>query len=61
MARCYVAPAQRENAVHCSLLPNTVEGQGRVHISFNVDIENEILCHEPGMSAVIFMSSKNFR
>ena len=42
-------------------IPNTVVGQGRVHISFHVDIENEILCHEPGMSAVIFESSLNFR
>ena len=44
----------------CSLLltiPNTVVGQGRLHISFHVVIENEILCHEPGMSAVIFSSS----
>ena len=38
-------------------IPNTVVGQGRLHISFPVDIENEILCHEPGMSAVIFSSS----
>ena len=35
----------------------TVVGQERVHISFRVDIENEILCHEPGISAVIFSSS----
>ena len=34
-----------------------VVGQGRVHISFRVDIENEILCHEPGISAVIFSYS----
>ena len=36
-------------------------GQGRLHISFRVDIENKILCHEPGMSAVVFSSSWNFR
>ena len=27
---------------------------------FPVDVENEILCHEPGISAVIFSSSQNF-
>ena len=26
-------------------------------ISFHIDIENEMLCHEPGMSTVIFSSS----
>ena len=35
-------------------VPNTLVGQERVHISFHVDIENKILCHEPGMSAFIF-------
>ena len=38
-------------------IPNTVVGQGRVHISFHVDIENEILCHEPVMSAFNFSTS----
>ena len=52
MARC-CSRAMRK----CSSLltiPNTVVGHGRVHISFHVDIENEILCHEPGISAFIF-------
>ena len=40
-------------------IPNTVVVQGRVHISFHVDIENEILCHEPGMAAVIFRLSES--
>ena len=55
MARCCSRAVRK-----CSSLltiPNTVVRQGRVHISFHVDIENEILCHEPGMSAVIFSSS----
>ena len=30
------------------------EMQGRVLISFHVDIENEIFCHETRMSALIF-------
>ena len=41
-------------------IPYTVVGQGRLHISFHVDIENEILCHEPGMSTVIKKNVKNF-
>ena len=48
---------RRITAKKCSSLltiPNTVVVQGRVHISFHVDIENEILCHEPGMSAFIY-------
>ena len=51
---------RRITAKKCSSVltfPNTVVGQGRVHISFRVDIENEISCHEPGISAVIFSSS----
>ena len=47
--------AKKSNSV--LIIPNTVVVQGRVHISFHVDIENEILCHEPGMSAFIFLSS----
>ena len=35
----------------------TVVGEGRVHISFHVDVENEILCHETRMSAFIFSFS----
>ena len=55
MARC-CSRAMRK----CSSLltiPNMVVRQGRVHISFHVGIENEILCHESGMTAVIFSSS----
>ena len=37
------------------------EMQGRVLISFHVDIENEILCHETRMLAFIFSFSWNFR
>ena len=51
---------RRITAKKCSsvlTIPDTVAVQGRVHVSFHVDIENEILCHEPGMSAVIFSSS----
>ena len=33
------------------------EMQGRVLISFHIDIENEILCHETGMLAFIFSFS----
>ena len=33
-------------------------GQGHVDISFHVDIENEIPCHEPGISAVFFRLRK---
>ena len=47
MARCCSRAIRK-----CSSLltiPNTVVGQGRLYISFHVDIENEILCHEPGM------------
>ena len=52
MARFYFRAVRK-----CSLLltiPNTGLRQGRVRISFHVDIENEILCHEPGISAFIF-------
>ena len=36
-------------------MPNIVGRDRHVHISFmHVDAENEILCHEPGISAVIF-------
>ena len=38
-------------------IPKTVVRQGCVHISYHVHIENEILCHESGMSADIFSSS----
>ena len=57
MARC----CSRAMRKWSSLLniPNTVVGQRHVHISFHVYIENEILCHEPGMSAVIFLSLWN--
>ena len=42
-------------------IANTVVGRGLLQIShgFHVDIENEILCHEPGMSAIIFSISWN--
>ena len=46
---------RRITAKKCSselTIPNMVVGEGRVHISFHVDIENEILCYEPGMSAL---------
>ena len=42
-------------------IPKTVVEQGRVHTSFHVDIENEILCHETRMSAFIFSFSWKFR
>jgi len=42
-------------------IPNAVMGHERVHISFHVDIGNEILCQERGMSAVAFLSAWNFR
>ena len=51
---------RRITANKCSsvlTIPNTVVVQGRVHICFHVDIENEILCYEPGMSAFIFSFS----
>ena len=35
-------------------IPNTLVGQERVHISFHVEKESQILCCEPGMSAFIF-------
>ena len=56
MARCCSCAMRK-----CSSLltiPNTVVGQGHVHISFHVDIENEIPCHEPGISAVFFRLRK---
>ena len=56
----YKTTLRRITAKKCSSLltiPNTVVVRGRVYISFHVDIENGILCHEPGMSAVIFSSS----
>ena len=48
---------RRITAKKCSsvlTIPKTVVGQGRLQISFHVDIENEILCHEPGMSGFTF-------
>ena len=51
---------RRITANKCSsvlTIPNTVVVQGPVHICFHVDIENEVLCYEPGMSAFIFSSS----
>ena len=60
--RLYKTMRRRITAKKCiSLLtiPCAVVRQGRVKTShcFRVDIENEILCHEPGMSAIIFLSS----
>ena len=49
---------RRITAKKCSsvlTIPKKVLGQGRVHISFHVDVENEILCHELEMPAVIFL------
>ena len=50
------ANAETNHRAQMQLIPNTVVGQGRVYLSFHVDTENKILCHVPGMSAVIFLS-----
>ena len=55
----YKTTWRRITAKKCSsvlAIPNSVVVQGRVHVSFYVDIENEILCYEPGMSTSIFSS-----
>ena len=50
-----------DSAKKCSSLlatPNMVVMHGRVHISFihqfQVDTENDVLCHKPGMPALFF-------
>ena len=56
----YKTTWRRITAKKCSsvlTIPNMVVVQGRVQISFHVDIENEILCHELGISAFIFSYS----
>ena len=56
----YKTTWRRITAKKCSSVltfPNTVVAQGCLHIYFHVNIENEILCYEPGMSTSIFSSS----
>ena len=56
----YKTTWRRITAKKCSsvlTIPNMVVVQGRVQISFHVDIENEILCYELGISAFIFSYS----
>ena len=58
--RLYRTMWKRITSKKCSFvltIPNTVVVQGRVHLSFHVHIEYEILCDEPGMSGFIFSSS----
>ena len=38
-------------------MPNMAGVQGRDHISFHVDIENEISCHERGLPATFLSFS----